>query len=739
MKQNSQDSEKKRNLNRRRKVREEKTFCSAEGGKTHSPLAIFATSVQTLPLVFMLLAVAVEALAVNAPQSYDFEGLTSNSLLSSVSGWDASSNSVVVLPSNAIPVAAGTNAVLLPVGTTASNLVQSTTPTKVWTDLQYNEALHMMDGIPVEANTNVVFQFYMTTNGSVTVYDRAVTNWVSYSTDVWGYAVSDFAPAGWLRLSVLKNYATRKADVFVNGHLIRTQLDFINTNRNTYTGFTLQGGVDYPSYLDEVGVLTNAPSNLTTDVDLDGMADAQEMQTYGNLSTWRRWTNTVSITGGGTVMNGTQTYSNGSVVVNSFLADPGFGISSVQTNVGSNVGNVNCGGDAKSGTVSYVINTDITFTVTFMSRTQWSVPADVPTLTRAVSVAVAGDTLIASNGLNTSESITLDKALTLTGTNVTLNALAVSNGVPATMNSASNWVIGAVQVTNAAVLIVTNSTVTFTSLSFGVGGVVRVYNSTVTANGLTLTGTFTLDSTFGVPGVTASHLNFRDDFELYALSTPLNLLGMFGWSASSASVIIQSNTTYLASGRAALLPAISSITNTISSAGYSNVWTEFYLNDSNHMVNGTYVEADTNAVVQFYLNTNNYVVLYNREAASWDICSNDVWGSSLAGVCSNGWTYLAVNQNYATKQAALFLNGHLVRQQVAFINTNQGSYARFQIQGCDDASAYVDSVGFSTNVPASLTNGPARDLDLDGIPDAVEIAERGTVGILEFGSVFKFR
>jgi hypothetical protein len=688
----------------------------------------------------LILVLASEALAVDPPQTYDFEGLASNSLLSSVSGWDATSNSVVVLPSNSIPVSAGTNAVILPVGTTASNLVQSGSPSKVWTDLQYNEALHMLDAIPVDVNTNAVFQFYMKTNGAVTVYDRSVANWVSYSTDVWGNPVSTFASGGWLRLSVLKDYTTRKADVFVNGHLIRTQLDFINTNRATYAGFTIQGSRDNPSYLDEVNVLETVPTGLTNDVDLDGMADAQEIQTYGNVTTWRRWTNTVVTSGSGTVSpSGTNTYTNGTSVIYDFQANSGSGISTVQTNGA----NLSYSGDAKTGSVAWVISTDGVFSVSFAVKTQWSVPSDVATISRAVSVAVAGDTVIVSNGLTTSEAVTLDKALTLTGTNVAMNgSLAVAAGVTSTLASASNWVVGTLQVANTGVLIVTNSTVTFTSLAITGSGVVRVTNSTVTANGLTLTGTFTLDSTFGSAGVAASHLNFWENFEVYGLNTRLDALGMFGWGASSSGIIVQSNTTYLASGRAALLPVswtVATLTNTISSAGYSNVWTECALNESNHMVDGTYVEADSNAVVQFYLNTNNYVVLYNRAAVRWDICSNDVLGDSLAGVCSNGWTYVAVNQNYETKKVAIFLNGHLVRQQVDFINTNQGSYSRFQVRACDDASAYVDNVGFSTNVPASLTNGPASDLDHDGFPDAVEIAQYGSVSLWPCGSVFKIR
>lgn len=239
--------------------------------------------------------------------------------------------------------------------------------------------------------------------------------------------------------------------------------------------------------------------------------------------------------------------------------------------------------------------------------------------------------------------------------------------------------------------------------------------------------------------MTPSSLNFSDDFEGYVIGTRLSALGFLGWGASSSGITIQSNTTYLASARAAQFPAATVLTNSISAVGLSNVWTECALNESNHVVNGTFVEVDTNAVVQLYMNTNRYVVLYNRTSALWEVCSNDIWGVGLAGVYSNGWAHISVNQNYATKKAALFLNGHLVREQIDFINTNQGSFMRFQMKSSESCTSYLDSVAFSTNVPANLTSGPESDLDHDGIPDAVEIAQCGNLQFLPYGSVFKIR
>jgi hypothetical protein len=687
----------------------------------------------------IVLAIVVEAMATVNPPFFDgFEGLASNTSLSTVSGWAASGVTVSVQPSNAIPVAAGTNAVILPVGTAASNLVQADTPTAVWIDFQVNEALHMLDGIPVDVNSNAIVQLYMKTNGAVTVYDKTAGQWLSYSNDVWGNPVASFYAGGWARVSVLEDYTAHKAAVFLNGHLLRTQLDFI-TNRNVCAGFTLQGNSDNPVYLDEVQVQTNVPAGLTNDVDLDGMADAQEIQTYGNETTWRRWTNTVSATAGGTVTPGagTTTYTNGTVVTYVFQGSPGNGISAVQTNGVS----LNYTGNAKTGTFSWVISTDGTFAVSFAAKSQWLVPADIGTISGAVAVAVSGDTVVASNGLTTAETIVVDKAVTMTGSNVTVNGtLTLNAGVTSTLANASGWVITTTQVGSGGALIVSNGNVTMTSIAISASGVVRVYNSTVTANGVTLTGSFTLDSTFGAAGISSSHLNFWDDFELYALNTRVDALRMFGWGASAAGVVVQSNTTCLASGRAVMLPAISTLTNTISSTGYSNVWTSCALNESNGMMAAvSALDIDTNAIVQLYMNTNGYVVLYSRLLGQWQVCSNDVLGASLDGVYSNGWAYISVNQNYATKKVAVFLNGHLVRQEFDFINTNQGSYVSFRVSGSDRGAMYMDNVGFSTNVPTSLTNWPASDLDHDGIADAVEIAQYGSATLYPRGSVFKIR
>lgn len=567
----------------------------------------------------MVSTLAMEAWAVGTPFDDGFERYASNTPLTSLvaDGWTASSNAVVVLTTPAVPVAAGTNAVLIPTGTTATNLVQAAVPVTLWTDVRINEATRMLDGITVDVDTNAILQVFLKTNGAVTVYDRAVGQWLSYSNDAWGNCVTNFVPAGWARVSVLKHYATRKADVFLNGHLMRSGLDFINTNRTTFAGFTLDGCADNPAYLDAVWVADTPPADLTTDVDADGFPDALEWQTYGTMEAWGR------------------------VVSNS---------------------------------------------------------------------------------------------ITLSLANVTNASLAVTGGVTVTVSGTGLLVPGAITVAAGNILILTNVAVTAGSITIGAGGYVQVYNGTATVNGVSYAGTFTLDSSWD-GGVVKTRLNALETFESYGVNARVDMLGAFGWAASSPSAVIESNTTYGGSARAVLLPADAAITNLVSAAGLSNVWTDCMLQESSGMVDGEFGSVDSNAVVQLYLNTNRFVVLYNRPAGFWEICSNDVWGASMAGVYAGGWCQVTVNQNYGTKMVAVFLNGHLVREQVPFINTNQGSYASFRLEGTRATPAYVDNVSFTTNVPSGLTG----DRDGDGVPDANEIMASGSVTTWPRGSVFKIR
>jgi hypothetical protein len=483
-------------------------------------------------------------------------------------------------------------------------------------------------------------------------------------------------------------------------------------------------------------VWTNVPTGLSEDLDSDLVADAQELQTYGNISTWHRWTNTVATTGSGsgtvTPPSGTTTtVTNGATLSYTFTAAAGSGISTVRTNGGA----YTYSGDAKTGACSWVISTDGTFTVVFDTKTNWAVPSDLATITGAVANAQAGDTIVISNGMSATD-VTLDKRLTLAGTNVSITGtLTLGEGITNTLSAFSNLTVSVGHVGTNASLIVSNSSVAFTSLAISSGAVVRVINGTVTDNGITLSGTFTLDSTWG-QGLTPVALNFLDTFEVYGAGTRVSALGAFGWGASSTGVVVQGTTKYAGSG-AMQVPTVAVVSNAIASkAGETNIWTDLWLNESSHVGDFLAESIDTNASVQVCLTTNKFLAVYYNEA--WHICSNDVRNMSVAGVYSSGWARVTINQNYGTGKSAIFLNGRLLRQNVPFIKSSLTKCAGLKVVGGAESATYLDNVSQATNVPAEL-NTLAYDENLNGIPDVQEIHGSGVIAPYSAGSIYYIR
>ena len=692
--------------------------------------------------VLIATAVWMPAWAAVTPPVYEgFETNAAGTALTSMTnqGWSASAVDVVVIASNSMgaAVAGGTNAVAIPLGAVVSNLMTSASPSVIWVDFQKRQSvIQAVDETALLIDGNAAVQVCLNTNRSVWLYDKGIPGWTNLVTDYWGTNVSAFCTSDWSRVTIYENFSTHKSGLFLDGHLIRDQVSFV-TNRSSFAGFRYENGQSGTNYLDEVRVWTNVPTGLSEDLDNDMVADAQELQTYGNISTWHRWTNTVATTGSGsgtvTPPAGTMTtVTNGTTLSYTFTAAAGSGISAVRTNGGA----YTYSGDSKTGACSWVISTDGTFTVVFDTKTTWSVPSDLATITGAVANAQDGDTIVISNGMSAAD-LTLDKQLTLTGTNVTITgALTLNQGITNTLNAVSNLTAATVQVGTNASLIVSNATVNFTTLGISSGGVVRVVNGTVAANGATMTGDFSLDWTWGQPGVTPAPLNFLDTFESYGSGTLVNMLGAAGWRASSSSVLVQSSTKY-AGNRAMQVAAGATVSNAIASlAGQTNIWTDLWLDESSHVGDFLAESIDTNASVQVCLTTNKFLAVYYNEA--WHICSNDVRNMSVAGVYSSGWARVTINQNYGTGKSAIFLNGRLLRQNVPFIKSSRTQCAGLKVVGGAESATYLDNVSLATNVPAEL-NTLAYDVNLNGIPDVQEIHGSGVIAPYSAGSIYSIR
>jgi hypothetical protein len=393
--------------------------------------------------------------------------------------------------------------------------------------------------------------------------------------------------------------------------------------------------------------------------------------------------------------------------------------------------------DAKAG----MTNTHV-ITAGFVYTGIRYVPGDYGTITAALAAAQANDQIIVSNGTY-ALSVTLSNGVTLVGSNMTGNAtnLLIDGNLNVAqtgiVSMAGGWFTVTGQVSVAADGLLTLNAVTnnFGDLVIASGGAVQVNNGTLTVNGITLSGTFTLDSGWN-SGHVAQTLNYTNDFESYGVGQPLNRCGAQGWVASDAGSVVQS-TVAVQLQRAAMVTAGMVVSNVIQGrADQTKVWTDLYLQDTSVKDPAVaYPSAPSGRTVVLFVNTNNHVVIWNSNA--WDECVFDIAGNDIPSIPSGQWARVSVFLDYLAGKAAVFVDGRLVRQQVPFVSP-VASYHGFGLNA-GSGSAYMDDVKVWTNVPPTLTSGAMSDLDQDGSPDALEIQNCGTTTLWPQGSVFKIR
>ena len=343
-----------------------------------------------------------------------------------------------------------------------------------------------------------------------------------------------------------------------------------------------------------------------------------------------------------------------------------------------------------------------------------TVPGDYATITNALAAASSGDRLVV-NGSHV-ESVAVSNSVTLIGTNVTgLAGLTVIAGQTLTLSGYTSFVI--------------------TNLAIGSGATIVWGNgTTVTVGGVTMAGPFTMNSTWAT--MNASSLNYTNDFESYTLGQPLSLCGGQGWGASDDRSVVVTNQCH-SSSNAAKVVANSMLSNTVGAAELTKVWTDMYLNDSAPKYAGTpYPPADTGLAVVFFVNTNSHVVVWNSNV--WDECATDALGNQAPTAATGTWFRVSVFEDFTAQKVAFFLNGQLLRQQVPFVSRVERYQGISFSAGA--GAAYLDDVKIWTNMPPSLTNYDQRVIDLnqDGIPDAVQIAQGGIIHYPQ-GTVFKIR
>lgn len=439
-----------------------------------------------------------------------------------------------------------------------------------------------------------------------------------------------------------------------------------------------------------------------------------------------------SLTGGTIGLSASEVFPGGQVTC-TLTSASGYLVSSVLTN-GAVAATFGGGVHTASATLSNIWG-DLTVTALFTYSGYLAVPHDYATIQAAVDAAVAG-TVIGVSGGTYAGDVTVDKAVTLVGTNVTVvGALNLAGGGTGTLAGCQGLVVsGVTTVASGALLVVTNGSVDVGSLVIEAGGTVQVFNATAfVADGATLTGTFTLDSGWGtvvVPQVPP----YEDSFERYADGTRMSRMGYFGWSASTTNIIVQS--AVAESLRAVAVEPRARLASAMAPVAASNLWVEVYYRDTNRIPSGLISadEADTNQAVELFINTDGYVTVFNPALAAWDVCSNDVLGVVVPALAAGDWPRITVNANYARGEAAVFLNGRLLRMRLRFINTNLVTSGQFEVTAGYAGATYVDTYSVRTNWA-----GIVGDTDGDQIPDALEIDRYNDLNARPLGAVFRFR
>jgi hypothetical protein len=348
---------------------------------------------------------------------------------------------------------------------------------------------------------------------------------------------------------------------------------------------------------------------------------------------------------------------------------------------------------------------------------------DAAGLQATLDLAADGDVVWTTNGTYAGD-ITIGQAVSfLTDFAVAGQLTFNDNATLVTAVGCSNAVVAA-----GSTVTLDGGSLTATNLAIGAGGFVQGVNGAMlTADGLTLTGSFTADQYWAT--LVAVTLNFADGFESYATGTRLQAMGVYGWSATAAGVAIQTN--YAASGtKAVFLPPDTEANVTVDTAA-SRIWTDYQCLP---MLGGAPEYAATsNQSIRLTFDADGWLMV--ESSNGWRTCSNNVLGG-VAPKASNDWVRVSVFQDYVARQGAVFLDGILLSEQVPFVGDSVTGYTKLrQINTGTESNVYVDVVSIGTNTPAGLT----VDLDGDGFADAFEVQTSGNITMFPRGSVYKIR
>lgn len=219
----------------------------------------------------------------------DFEMYATNMPLALCGGqgWGASASGSIV---QGLVFTNGNKAAKVVAQSLLSNVVAGViAQSNVWTDVWLNDSAIKYEGTPYPGvDSGLAVMLFVNTNDHVVIRNAGV--WDECLKDVAGNAAPVVTTGQWARLTVYQDFVTTNVALFVNGQLVRQMVPFLSTV-NKYQGFSLSSGAG-ASYLDDVKIWTSLPTGLTngplSDLDHDGIADAIEIQRYGDVSAYPR-------------------------------------------------------------------------------------------------------------------------------------------------------------------------------------------------------------------------------------------------------------------------------------------------------------------------------------------------------------------------------------------------------------------------------------------------------------------
>lgn len=212
----------------------------------------------------------------------DFELYAADSRMMNLGfrGWSATSTGVLVKASLGL---GGSKGVELQDETSLSNQVSCVGQPKIWTDFYIRPVLG--DVASTSETNRQTFLSFVGTNGYLNVWDAGT--WAVCSNYMDGSPVVAMDTGSYTRVSVFLNFGSHYAAVFVAGKLVRQLLPFPSGVLIPSYGGLQTVSQDGRTGLDNVQITTNAPADLTSDLNNNGRPDAGEIHANDALFSTR--------------------------------------------------------------------------------------------------------------------------------------------------------------------------------------------------------------------------------------------------------------------------------------------------------------------------------------------------------------------------------------------------------------------------------------------------------------------